>query len=48
MCARGVLSILLFPLMTRCLETKYMCISRMIVLMFVVVTMWGSVGKFVL
>ena len=37
-------SILLFPLVARCLETIYVCIWRMLVFMSVVVTVWGSVG----
>ena len=36
-------SILLLPLVARCLETIDVCIWRM----FVVVTVWGSVGMFV-
>ena len=40
--------ILLFPLVGRCLETIDVCIWRMFVFMFVVVTVWGSVGMFVL
>ena len=43
----GVRSILLLPLVARCLETIDVCIWRMFVLMSVVVTMWGSVGMFV-
>ena len=39
MCGGGVRSILLLPLVARCLET--------IVFMSVVVTVWGSVGMFV-
>ena len=42
-----VRSILLLPLMARCLETIDVCIWRMFVLMSVVVTVWGSVGMFV-
>ena len=44
MCGRGVSSILLLPLVARCLETIYVCIWRMFVFMSVVVTVWGSVG----
>ena len=43
MCGRGVRSILLLSLEARCLETIDVCIWRM----FVVVTVWGSVGMFV-
>ena len=39
--------ILLLPLVARCLETIDVCIWRMFVFMSVVVTVWGSVGKFV-
>ena len=42
-----VLSILLLPLMARCLETIDVCIWRMFDCMYVVVTVWGSVGMFV-
>ena len=47
MCIGGVLSILLFPLVTRCLETIDVCIWLMFVFMSDVVTVWGSVGMFV-
>ena len=47
MCGGGVRSILLSPLVARCLETTDVCIWRMFVFMSVVVTMWGSVGMFV-
>ena len=40
-------SILLLPLVARCLETIDVCIWRMLVFMSVVVTVWGSVGMFV-
>ena len=41
-------SILLLPLVARCLETiDIVCIWRMFVFMSVVVTVWGSVGMFV-
>ena len=46
MCGRCVCSILLLLLMARCLETIDVCIWRMFVLMSVVVTMWWSVGMF--
>ena len=42
-CGGGVRSILLLPLVARCLETIDVCIWCM----FVVVTVWGSVGMFV-
>ena len=41
--AASVRSILLLPLVARCLETIDVCIWRM----SVVVTVWGSVGMFV-
>ena len=47
MCGGGVHSILLLPLVARCLETIYVCICRTFVFMSVVVTVWGSVGMFV-
>ena len=47
MCGGGVRSILLLPLVARCLETIDVCIWRMFVFMSVVVTVWGSVGMFV-
>ena len=37
-------SILLLPLVTRCLETIDVCIWRMFVFVSVVVSVWGSVG----
>ena len=40
-------SILLLPLVVRCLETIDLCIWRMF-FMTVVVIVWGSVGKFVM
>ena len=40
-------SILLLPLVDRCIETIYVCIWHMFVIMSVVVTVWGSVGMFV-
>ena len=36
-------SILLLPLVARCLETVDVCIGRMLVFMSVIVTVWGSV-----
>ena len=47
MCGGGVRSILLLPLVTRCLDTMYVCIWRMFVFMSVVVTGCGYVGMFV-
>ena len=47
MCRGGVRSILLLPLVARCLETIYAGIWCMFVFMSVVVTVWGSVGMFV-
>ena len=47
MCGGGVLSILLLPLVARCLDTIDVCIWRMFVFMCVVVTVCGSVGMFV-
>ena len=47
MCGGGVCSILFLPLVARCIETKDVCIWRMLVFMSVVVTVWGSVGMFV-
>ena len=38
---------LLLPLVARCLETIDVCIWRMFVFVSVVVTVWGSVGMFV-
>ena len=46
MCGGGVRSILLLPLVARCLETIDVFIWHM-VFMFVVVTVLGSVGMFV-
>ena len=46
-CGGGVRSILLSPLVARCLETIDVCIWCMFVFMSVVVTVWGSVGMFV-
>ena len=40
MCGRGVRSVLLLPLVARCLETIDVCIWRMFVCMSVVVTVW--------
>ena len=46
-CGGGVRSILLLSLVARCLETIDVCIWRMFVFMSVVVTVWGSMGMFV-
>ena len=43
MCDGGVCSILLLPLVARCLETIDVCIWHMFVFMSVVVTVWGGV-----
>ena len=48
MCGGGVRSMLLLPLVARCLETMDVCIWRMFVFISVVMTVWGSVGMFVL
>ena len=40
-------SILLLPLVARCIEIIDLCIWRMFVFMSVVVIVWGSVGMFV-
>ena len=48
MCGGGVCSILLLPLVARCIDTIDVCILRMFVFMPVVVTVLGSVGMFVL
>ena len=42
MCGEGVRSILLFPLVVRCLETTDVCIWCMFVFMSVVVNVWGK------
>ena len=47
MCGGGVRSILLLRLVARGPETIDGCIWRMFVFMSVVVTVWGSVGMFV-
>ena len=47
MCGGGMHSILLLPLVARCLETIDVCIWRMFVFMSVIVIVWGSVGMFV-
>ena len=47
MCGGGVRSILLLPLVARCIETINVCIWGMFVFMSVIVIVWGSVGMFV-
>ena len=47
MCGGGVRSVLLLPLVARCLETIYVCIWRMFVFMSVVGIVWRYVGMFV-
>ena len=46
-CSEDMHNILLLPLVARCIETINVCIRRMVVFMSVVVTVWGSVGMFV-
>ena len=46
-CGGGVHSILLLPFVARCLETIDVCIWRMFGFMSVVVSVWESVGMFV-
>ena len=46
-CGGCVRSILLLSLVARCLETIDVYIWHMFVFMSVVVTVWGSVGRFV-
>ena len=46
MCGGCVRSILLLPLVARCIETKDVCIWRMFVCMYVGVTVWGRWGCF--
>ena len=48
MCGGGVRSILLLPLVATCIETIDVCMWCMFVVMYVVVTVWGSVGMDVL
>ena len=45
MCGGGVRSILLLPLVARCLETIDVCIWGIFVFMSVVVTVWGVCGN---
>ena len=41
LCGGGVRSIMFLPLEARCLDTIDVCIKRMFVFMYVVVTVWG-------
>ena len=45
MCGGGVRSILLLPLVARCLETIDVCIWRMLVFMSVVVILFGGLWE---
>ena len=45
MCGGGMRSILLLPLVARCLETIYVCVWRMFVFMSVVVTVGGGLWE---
>ena len=47
MCGRDMRSMFLLSLVARCLETIDVCIWHMFVFMSIVVTVWGSVGMFV-
>ena len=47
MCGRGVRIIMLLPFVARCIEAIDICIWRMFAFMSVVVTVWVSVGMFV-
>ena len=47
MCVGGVRSIVVLPIVARCLEAIDVCIWRMFVFMSVVVTGWRFVGMFV-
>ena len=47
MCGGGARSILLLSLVARYIDTSDVCIWRMFVLMSVIVTVWGSVGMYV-
>ena len=47
MCGGGVRSMLLLSLVARCLETICAYIGRKCAFMAVVVTVWGSLGMFV-
>ena len=45
MCCGGMCSILLLPLVARCLETIDVCVWRMFVFTSVVVIVWGIILK---
>ena len=45
MCGGGIRSSLLLPLVTRCIYKIDVCMWRMFVFMFVVVSAWASVGS---
>ena len=47
LCGGGVRSILLLPLVARCIETIDVCICHMFVFICVVITVWVSVEMFV-
>ena len=47
MCGGGERSILLLPLVARCLETIDVCIWHKFVFMYVEVIVWGSVVMFI-
>ena len=47
MCGGSVRSILLLPLVARCIETIDVCIWRMFAFMSVVVTVWGVYSPYV-
>ena len=47
MCGGGERSVLLLHLVARCLETIDVCIWLMFVFISVVVTVWVSVGMFI-
>ena len=47
LCGGVVCSILLLPLVVRYIETIDVCIWRLFVFMSVGVTVWGSVGMFI-
>ena len=47
MCDGGMFSVLILPLVASWLETIDVCICRVFVIMYVVVTVCGSVGMFV-
>ena len=47
MCGVEMYAVFLLPLVAGCLETIDVCIWRMFVFISVVVTVWGSVGIFI-